>query len=349
MVSRGSPRSRLSQAGLIRPMLATPGELPPAVEDDRWAYEMKWDGVRAVGYLERGGLRLVSRNDLDITPAYPEVLGLLDAVGGASLSAAAGSGRLVLDGELVAFDDRGGTSFERLQERMHVRDVAAARRLADTVPVVYLIFDVLHAGETSTLDLPYTDRRELLDQLAAAGLDGPAGAAWRVPPALSGAGVDVFAASRDAGMEGIVAKRRESRYRPGHRSPDWRKVKNFKTQEVIIAGWRPGAGRRAGGIGALIVAVNTDDGLRYAGGVGTGFTERMLAELATTLTPLARETPPFDYPLPRDQIRDAHWVSPDLVGEVTYAEWTSDGRLRHPSWRGLRPDKTPGEVTRELP
>jgi bifunctional non-homologous end joining protein LigD len=323
-------------------MLATPGELPPAGEDDQWAYEMKWDGVRAVGYLERGSLRLVSRNDLDITPAYPEVLGLVHAVDAAV--PAGDGGRLVVDGELVAFDERGRTSFERLQERMHVRDVAAARRLADEVPVVYLIFDVLHAGTSSTLDLPYTDRRELLDGLAAAGLDGPAGAAWRVPPALTGAGMDVFAASRDAGMEGIVAKRRESRYRPGKRSPDWRKVKNFKTQEVIVAGWRPGAGRRAGGIGALILAVNTDQGLRYAGGVGTGFTEHMLTQLATTLAPLARQTPPFDYELPRDQVRDAHWVTPSLVGEVTYAEWTSDGRLRHPAWRGLRPEKSPADV-----
>jgi bifunctional non-homologous end joining protein LigD len=345
MVSRGSPRSRLPQGkGLIRPMLATPGALPADSEDDRWAYEMKWDGVRAVGYLERGALRLVSRNDLDITPAYPEVLGLVDGVDGTLL---AGSGRLVVDGELVAFDDRGRTSFERLQERMHVRDAAAARRLSVDVPVTYLIFDVLHAGETSTLDLPYTDRRELLDELAAAGLDGPAGAAWRVPPALTGVGVDVFAASREAGMEGILAKRRESRYRPGHRSPDWRKIKHFRTQEVILAGWRPGAGRRAGGIGALILAVNSDEGLRYAGGVGTGFTERMLAELATVLAPLARETPPFDYELPRDQVRDARWVTPSVVGEVAYAEWTSDGRLRHPAWRGLRPDKTPPEVRRE--
>lgn len=326
-------------------MLATPGELPPTGEDDRWAYEMKWDGVRAVGYLERGSLRLVSRNDLDITPAYPEVLGLVDTVDDAV--PAGDGGRLVVDGELVAFDERGRTSFERLQERMHVRDVAAARRLADEVPVVYLIFDVLQAGTSSTLDLPYADRRELLDGLAAAGLDGPAGAAWRVPPALIGAGVDVFAASREAGMEGIVAKRRESRYRPGKRSPDWRKVKNFKTQEVIIVGWRPGAGRRAGGIGALILAVNTDQGLRYAGGVGTGFTEHMLTQLATTLAPLARETPPFDYELPRDQVRDAQWVTPSLVGEVTYAEWTSDGRLRHPAWRGLRPEKSPADVYRE--
>jgi bifunctional non-homologous end joining protein LigD len=168
-----------------------------------------------------------------------------------------------------------------------------------------------------------------------------------VPPALAGEGRDVLAASREAGMEGIVAKRRDSRYLPGRRSPAWRKVKHFRMQEVIVAGWRPGTGRRAGGIGSLIVAVTSAEGLRYSGGVGTGFTEHALADLAQRLTPLARATPPFDHPLPRDQVRDAQWVEPRLVGEVTYAEWTSDGRLRHPSWRGLRPDKAPSEVYRE--
>jgi bifunctional non-homologous end joining protein LigD len=326
-------------------MLATPGELPPSGEDRVWAYEMKWDGVRAVGYLDgAGGLRLVSRNDRDISHSYPEVTDAVQALGDRV-------GPAIVDGELVTFDERGRTSFERLQERMHVRDTAAARRLAEEHPVVYLVFDVLHEvadGESrSLLDRPYDERRERLDRLAAAGLDGPSGSACRVPPALAGAGQDVLAASREAGMEGIVAKRRDSRYLPGRRSPAWRKVKNFRTQEVIVAGWRPGTGRRAGGIGSLILAVNSSEGLRYSGGVGTGFTEHMLADLARRLTPIERGTPPFDYDLPRDQTRNAHWVEPELVGEVTYAEWTTDGRLRHPSWRGLRPDKTPADVVRE--
>jgi bifunctional non-homologous end joining protein LigD len=321
-------------------MLATPGELPPAGEDGTWAYEMKWDGVRAVGYLDGAGLRLVSRNDRDVSHSYPEVVDLAGEVH-------AGTGDLVLDGELVTFGDGGRTSFERLQERMHVRDRAVARRLAEQVPVVDLVFDVLRAHGRSTLDRPYEERRAVLDELAGQGLDRPPGEALRVPPALTGAGRDVLAASRQAGMEGIVGKRRDSRYRPGRRSPDWRKIKNFRTQEVIVAGWRPGSGRRAGGIGSLILAVNDADGLRYAGGVGTGFTERMLADLAGRLAPLARKTPPFGHDLPRDQTRDARWVTPKLVGEVVFSEWTTDGRLRHPSWRGLRPDKTPSEVFRE--
>jgi bifunctional non-homologous end joining protein LigD len=319
-------------------MLAVPGELPAAADDDRWAYELKWDGVRAVGYVGGGGLRLLTRNDRDVVRAYPEVV---DAAGDVH----AGVGDVVVDGELVTFDERGLTSFERLQERMHVRDAAAARRLADRVPVVYLVFDVLRAGGRSLLETPYDERRALLDELAGQGL--AAGRAWQVPPALTGAGRDVLRASKDAGMEGIVGKRRDSRYRPGRRSPDWRKIKNFRTQEVVVAGWRPGAGRREGGVGALLLAVNDDTGLRFAGGVGTGFTESMLADLGRRLAPLARKTPPFDGPLPRDAPRDARWVTPQLVGEVVYSEWTSDGRLRHPSWRGLRPDKSPADVHRE--
>jgi len=331
--------------GLVKPMLATPGELPPAADDGAWAYEMKWDGVRAIGYLDGdGGLRLVSRNDRDISHSYPEVTDAVAALGSRV-------GPAIVDGELVTFDERGRTSFERLQERMHVRDTAVARRLAGELPVVYLVFDVLEDAvdgkRRSWLDRPYDERRERLDELAAAGLDGPAGSACRVPPALTGAGSDVLAASLEAGMEGIVAKRRDARYLPGRRSPAWRKVKNFRTQEVIIAGWRPGTGRRAGGIGSLIMAVNGPEGLLYSGGVGTGFTEHMLADLARRLTPLERGTPPFDYDLPRDQTRNAHWVEPELVGEVNYAEWTTDGRLRHPSWRGLRPDKAPADVERE--
>jgi bifunctional non-homologous end joining protein LigD len=162
-----------------------------------------------------------------------------------------------------------------------------------------------------------------------------------------GGGQDVLAAGREQRMEGVVAKRLTSTYRPGQRSPDWRKVKFFRTQEVVIAGWRPGKGRRAGGIGALILAVPGPDGLAYVGGVGTGFTERALRELEADLAPHARHDSPFARPLTAAERRDAHWVDPVLVGEVTYAEWTGDGHLRHPAWRGLRPDKLPPDVVRE--
>jgi bifunctional non-homologous end joining protein LigD len=317
---------------LVRPMLAVPGELPPAAEDDQWRYEMKWDGVRAVAYVQGGSVRLMSRNDLDVSRSYPEVLALPDA-----LRTVAG----VVDGELVTFDAAGRPSFGRLQERMHVADVSAARRLAGRVPVVYLVFDVLHLRGASTLRAPYVERRALLEEL---GIDAPS---WRVPPSFPGPGADVLAASAESHLEGVVAKRAASTYRPGARSPDWRKVKLFRTQEVVIGGWRPGRGRREGMIGSLILGVPGPAGLRFAGGVGTGFTEQALRELAVRLRPLARDRSPFAGELPRAEARDAHWVAPELVGEVVFSEWTSDGRLRQPSWRGLRPDKSPEQVHRE--
>jgi bifunctional non-homologous end joining protein LigD len=317
---------------LVRPMLAVPGELPPPAEDDEWRYEMKWDGVRAVAYVQRGTVRLVSRNDLDVSRSYPEALTLPDA-----LRNVAG----VFDGELVTFDASGRPSFGRLQERMHVADVSVARRLAERVPVVYLVFDVLHLRGASTLRTPYAERRALLEELRIES------AAWRVPPSFPGPGADVLAASAESHLEGVVAKRVASTYRPGARSPDWRKVKLFRTQEVVIGGWRPGHGRREGMIGSLILGVPGSAGLEFAGGVGTGFTQRMLEELAAELRPLSRDRSPFAGELPRAETRDAQWVAPELVGEVVFSEWTSDGRLRQPSWRGLRPDKRPEEVRRE--
>jgi bifunctional non-homologous end joining protein LigD len=304
----------------VRPMLAVAGALPPAAEDDAWAYEMKWDGVRALGHVARGRLALHSRNDLDITAGYPELAGL-----GAALGVDA-----VLDGEIVTFDEHGRTNFGRLQERMHVRDAAALRRLATRIPVVYLVFDVLELDGRPVLDVPYRDRRDLLTRLEIAG------PAWQAPPAFEAAGADVLTASREQGMEGIVAKRRDSRYRPGRRSPDWRKIKHVRTQEVVVVGWRPGSGRRAGRIGALLLAVHGAGGLVYAGRVGTGFTERTLDDLAARLAPLARPTSPLAEALPRTETRDAHWVTPALTGEVAFTEWTADGRIRHPTWRGLR-------------
>jgi bifunctional non-homologous end joining protein LigD len=210
------------------------------------------------------------------------------------------------------------------------------------VPVFYYVFDLLRLDDRPLLELPYAERRGLLEDLE---LDT---ATWRVPPSFPGPAADVMAASAQHGLEGIVAKRRASAYRPGQRSPDWRKVKHQRMQEVVIAGWRPGKGRRANRIGSLILAVPDQHGdLQHVGGVGTGFTERMLDHLAARLAPLRQEANPISTPLPRADTRDAVWVRPELVGEVAYAEWTSDGHLRHPSWRGLRPDKRPGEVHRE--
>jgi bifunctional non-homologous end joining protein LigD len=332
MVHRMDPPSRADWEPLprlIRPMLAVPGQLPPEADDDRWAYEFRWDGLRAIGYAEGGRLRLVSGTDTDLTRSFPEARGLAEALGARPA---------VLDGELVSFDAQGRQSLARLQERTDVHEPAAMRRLVQRAPVVYLVFDVLHLDGRSLLDLPYRRRRELLD-----GLD-LAGPAWRVPPSFTGGGADVLAASRENGLPGVVAKQRDAPYRPGRRSRDWRTIKHVRTQEVVVVGWRPGKGGRAGSIGALVLAVPGQDGLEYAGAVGAGFTEQALAQLRPRLIRLARTTSPLDHPLPSADTRDVRWVTPRLVGEVAFTGWTRDGRLRHPAWRGLRPETSPAAV-----
>ena len=309
-------------------MLAVPGELPPPPRT-AWAYEMKWDGVRAVVYVDGGRARVMSRNDRDITVSYPELR---------ELGAALGTTQVVLDGELVAFDSHGRPSFSTLQQRMHIGDAAAARRLAASVPVVYVIFDLLHLDGRSLLREPYDSRRELLEAL---GLAGPS---WQVSPAFSAPAADVLRASHEQGMEGVIAKRRDSRYEPGKRAPAWRKIKHVRTQEVVLGGWRPGNGRRAGKIGSLMLGLPEGGKLRYIGQVGTGFTDALLADLGARLARLERKSSPFAAELPSAVRRDARWVTPKLVGEVAFTEWTPDGLLRHPSWRGLRADKSPRDV-----
>jgi bifunctional non-homologous end joining protein LigD len=317
---------------LIRPMLATLGELPPPSEDLDFGYEMKWDGLRAVVYIADGDVRVVSRNDRDVTVAYPELRGLGEALGPVPA---------VFDGEIVACDRSGRISFNALQPRMHVRDPAQIRRLCERNPVTYQIFDLLHLDGHDTLALRYEQRRELLESLR---MHGPH---WDTPPYVRGGGAAALAASKEQQLEGIVAKRIDSIYEPGRRSSAWIKVKHTRTQEVIIGGWAPGKGRREGTIGALLLGIPGPDGLEYVGQVGTGFNRETLDDLYRRLRPLERRTPPFAHPLPTRDAKDARWVTPKLVGEVEFGEWTRDGRLRQPSWRGLRPDKSPEEVVRE--
>jgi bifunctional non-homologous end joining protein LigD len=224
---------------------------------------------------------------------------------------------------------------------MHVSNAGQLRRLTASVPVTYFVFDVLHLDGRSTLSAPYRERRALVESL---GLSGPS---WRTPPAWFGGGEAVLAAAREQNLEGVVAKGVESTYQPGARSRSWLKIKNLRTQEVLVVGWRPGQGRRAEGIGSLLLAVPGADGLRYAGKVGTGFTAGALAELQRRLEPLATDDSPVADEVPRADAREVRWVRPELVGEVRFTEWTRDGRLRHPAWRGLRPDKDPGQVVRE--
>jgi bifunctional non-homologous end joining protein LigD len=315
---------------LIRPMLAVAGALP--TRDGEWAYEMKWDGVRAVVYIEDGAVRVFSRNDRDVSLSYPELAAMAGQTGGQEL---------VLDGEIVAFDQHGRPNFGRLQQRMHIADRGVAEQLSRTVPAVFLAFDLLRIDGHSLTGRPYVERRELLERLD---IDGPS---WHTPPVFEGSAADAFAASQDQGLEGVVAKRLGSIYRPGVRSPEWTKVKNIYTQEIVIGGWRPGQGRRADTIGSLLMGIPGAAGLTYVGHVGTGFTQAFLADLSRRLTALRTDRSPFSAELPRSDSRDAQWVRPQLVGEVAYSERTADDRLRHPSWRGLRPDKAVADVVPE--
>ena len=313
------------------PMLAVAGELPPRAQDGGWGFEFKWDGVRAVTAVRGGRTELWARSGTPITDRYPELRHVPEALARADV---------VVDGEVVALDRLGRPDFGLLQGRMHRTGGAEVARLAAAAPVTYLVFDVLAVGGRSLLDLPYAERREHLDGL------GAQGHRWVTTPWFRGGGADVHAASRANGLEGVVAKRLDSVYRPGVRAPEWRKVKHLRMQSVVVGGWRPGRGRRAGGVGSLLVGVHDDDGrLVYAGHVGTGFTDAMLRDLGAALAP--RRTSPFADALPRDVARDAVWAEPDLVGEVAFAAWTADGRMRHPAWRGLRDDLDVDDVVVE--
>ncbi len=311
-------------------MLARAGDLPP--DDGTWALEMKWDGLRALTYLESGRLRLVSRRGQDITPGYPELAALAQALAGH---------QVLLDGEIVVLTG-GWPDFESVQRRMNAASAVAAARLAVSLPVTYLAFDVLHLDGRPLLALPYARRRALLEDLR---IDG---ARWQTPPSFTDVpAADVQEVSLRHGLEGVMAKRLHSRYEPGLRSGNWRKIKNQRHQEVVIGGWHPGEGGRAGQIGSLLVGVHEPGGLGYAGHVGTGFSQQTLDMLSGRLAPLRRGEPPFTTPVPPAHARKAIWVEPVVVIEVVFAGWTRAGRLRAPSYRGLRTDKDPAQVTRE--
>jgi bifunctional non-homologous end joining protein LigD len=224
---------------------------------------------------------------------------------------------------------------------MHARPAMVAR-LAESVPVTYLAFDLLHVDGRPLLDEPYQARRARLEELA---LQGPR---WQTPPSFTGeAGTDVQAVSVQHDLEGIVAKRLASRYEPGKRTGSWLKIKNKRKQEVVVGGWKPGEGKRAGVFGSLLIGVQDAGGLEYAGHVGTGFSDQALDMLWQRLTPLRRATPPFAADVPPEHARRAVWVEPVLVIEVSFTGWTQAGRMRAPSYQGLRTDKDPAEVTRE--
>lgn len=306
-------------------MTARLGSLPP--DEDRWAFEIKWDGVRAIGQVADGELRLTSRNGRDITPRYPELQGVAEALA---------PHEAVIDGEVVAFDEDGRPSFQRLQGRMHLTSEPMVRRLAVSEPVTYMVFDLLWLNGLSLLELPYVERRRALERLE---LNGER---WRTPRHHVGDGTRLLEVSRSQGLEGILAKRLDSTYMPGRRSPAWVKIKNVRHTDVVIGGWSPGEGVRSGKLGALLVGYHEDGVLCYAGKVGTGFDDAELDRLGGVLAPRARATSPFAGD--RQPPRGAHFVEPDLVCMVEYAHWTSSRTLRAPVYKGLRDDVDAADV-----
>jgi len=311
----------------LTPMLARSGKLPP--REQQFGFEVKWDGIRTVATIDHGHIDLRGRNGSDFTPRYPEVR---------ELARSLGARRLVLDGEVVALDEQGRPSFERLQSRMHLASDSAVRRRMRDIPATYVIFDLLYLDGHSTLALSYEERRELLERLE---LEGPA---WRTPAYHRGEGKALLAATKELGIEGIVAKKLDCPYQPGARASHWIKVKNVLTQDVVVGGWTPGEGGRSSSLGSLAVGVMEGDQLVYAGKVGTGFSEQSLAFVKRELEPLRRETSPFSG---RQPPKGTIFVEPRLVAHVEFREWTGSGTLRAPSFKGLRPDISPQECVRE--
>src|SRR4051794_7912535 len=303
-------------------MLATAGALPVG---PGWTYEFKWDGVRVLALFTGGQPDLFARSGSVVTAAYPEI---------ADLHLPEGT---LLDGEMVVLDAAGRPSFTALAERMHVREKNRAARLAATMPVTYMIFDLLYYDGMDYTGLPYLARRERLEELD---LGGPH---WMVPPSF-GDGRATEAAARENHLEGVVAKRTDSVYLPGTRSPDWIKVKFDRTGDYVVGGWRPGARR----LGGLLVGVPTPAGLAFRGRVGGGIGAVAEKTLLAALEPLAAEESPFaPGAVPREDARGAHWVRPELVVELRYGNRTPDGRLRFPRFLRLRDDKTAAECAEE--
>ncbi len=307
----------------LEPMLARAGDRGAVAEG--FGYEFKWDGVRVLVDVTGGEVTPWSRRGRDLTVTYPELQDLTHV------------GDAVVDGEVVALED-GRPSFARIQQRMNLSDPARVRAVARRVPVALLAFDLLRADGRSLLGQPWERRREALAGLVTTG------PTIQVPPAHDDLDA-ALAIAADLGLEGVVAKRRGSTYQPGRRSPDWRKLRLVRRQELVVGGWRPGRDGWAGRIGSLLVGYHDPAGrLVYAGAVGSGLTGRLQARLEEELT--RRPDPPFAGAVPHD---DAVFVEPTHVVEVRFREWTPDGVLRQPSLLGLRDDKDPAAVVREEP
>jgi len=313
----------MTTAGFIAPMLATLTQ--DRFTDPAWIFERKLDGVRAVAVRAGSDTSLWSRNEKRMDGTYPEIVEAL---------AARAPADTVLDGEIVAFDGA-QTSFARLQGRIGLHDPDAAR--ATGIPVFLYLFDVLVLEGRDVTALPLRERKRLLRDAV------DFGDALRMSTHRNAEGEAYLREACARGWEGLVAKRADAPYRPGHRSPDWLKLKCVHEQELVVGGWTDPQRSRTG-FGALLVGYYADGGLRYAGKVGTGFDHRMLADLSARFRDLSAEGSPFADPV---REKGAHWLRPELVAQIGFSEWTRDGKLRHPRYLGLREDKAAHDVVRE--
>jgi bifunctional non-homologous end joining protein LigD len=306
-----------------RPMLATLAEKVPT--GDEWLHEVKWDGYRAIATMRGGDLDLRSRNDNQLNDRFPTVVRALER--------ALRTPDCVLDGEVVAIGQDGRATFSAMQQGK------------EGTTYVYVVFDALEVEGEPIIDLPLTERHDRLKGL----VDWRRGGVQQSE--LFDDGPALYRAAQEQRFEGVVSKRKDSRYEPGRRSRNWLKVKTQGRQEFVVAGYTKGQGRRSGGFGSLVAAVNEGGKLRWAGNVGTGFDDAEIARLLKKLKPLRRETSPLaEVPkMPRVRRDDVVWVEPKLVAEVRFAEWTHDGRLRAPVYMGLREDKAAADVEHERP
>ena len=328
MIKHGTPPKAHPLDAKIEPMLAITADEP--FDAPEFAFEAKWDGVRTLAFVDGGVVRLQTRNLLDCTTQYPEAHQIAEAMTGAY--------QAIVDGEIVALDEKGVPSFQRLQPRMHVRDESAVRRLRRTTPVVYEVFDILWKDGEDLTKRPLRDRQRILDESLE-----PMGAIRRSEQFV-GTGRALFEAVKEQGLEGIVAKRLDSPYATT-RSAAWVKIKAFRSMECVVGGWTAGQGGRSSTLGALLLGVYRDGALVPVGHVGTGFDDRTLRDLLAMLK--ERESPRSPFATEPRVNQPARWCLPELVCEVEYTELTRDGTLRHPTYRGLRGDVDPRECRGE--
>ena len=324
-----------TEASVLRPMLAKPAT---HIENEKdYAFEVKWDGMRCISYIDKNKVELYTRSGRAITSGYPELNELRDVIKDRSV---------ILDGEIVVLDSKGVSRFQLIQKRMGLSDVLPGTPIIRKVPITYVIFDLLSFNGRSMLECPYFFRREMLTELKLSGKH------WKTPDPLKWNFQALFESAKKKGLEGLIAKRLDSTYLPGQRSDAWLKLKVRKRQEFIICGWQPGQGSRTDLPGSILLgyydsppAKNKKQKLVYAGECGTGFTQKFLIALKVLLEQRKIDQNPFEVNAPTS--RSVFFTKPDLIGEFEFAEWTQDNHLRHSAFLGLRTDKNPQEIIRE--